>query len=340
MPDSCIYVIIVLVISKMTDCFSSVEKVQNNLIQNGYLVDRRVATTVYLALHMKKPLLVEGPAGVGKTELARALARTARAELIRLQCYPGLDESKALYEWNYQKQLLYMQIVREACGWNEIKAGVYTPEFLLARPILKAFLCPDPVVLLVDEVDKSDDELESFLLEALSEFQVSIPELGTVSARNIPVVIITSNNTREFSDALKRRCLHLYMPFPDQRREEAIILMHMKGINRTLAGQVSHFLSRVRKMALRKLPGISETIDWARSLMALNIAALDPEAARLTINALIKYEEDIALVESRLEDLIPAPEGPGQNTAAPGPAPGGSYSEEPAANDILARFNF
>ncbi|MCL6612529.1 MAG: MoxR family ATPase [Peptococcaceae bacterium] len=323
----------------MSDCFECIDKVQDCLLKNGYLVDRKTATTIFLAVRMKKPLLVEGPAGVGKTELARALARTAGAELIRLQCYPGLDESKALYEWNYQKQILYLQAAREISGWEEIKAGVYTPEFLLARPVLKAFLSPGPVVLLVDEVDKSDDELESFLLEALSEYQVSIPELGTVKARTVPMVVITSNNTREFSDALKRRCLHLYIPFPDQKREEAILLLHLKDINRALAGQVSHFLARVRKMALRKLPGISETIDWARSLAALNVTRLDPEAVRLTLNALIKYEEDVAAVEAKLEDLIPpsqnreTDERPGSRAASP---PGGS----PAGNDILSRFNF
>jgi len=319
----------------MNDCFESVEKLQDGLLQNGYLVDRRVATTVFLALRLKKPLLVEGPAGVGKTELAGALARTAGAELIRLQCYPGLDESKALYEWNYHKQILYLQAVRESAGWDEIRAGVYTPEFLLARPVLKSFLSPDPVVLLVDEIDKSDDELESFLLEAFSEFQVSIPELGTVRAANTPVVIITSNNTRDFGDALKRRCLHLYLPFPDQRREEVILTMHLGGISRDLARQVSQFLSRVRKMALRKLPGISESIDWARSLMALNISGLDPEAARLTLNALIKYEEDVAAVESRLEDLIPPPEGSLET-------PAGTSAATRAANadDPLSRFNF
>ncbi len=323
----------------MADLFESVEKVQDGLIQNGYLVDRKTATTVFLALRMKKPLLVEGPAGVGKTELARALARTAGADLIRLQCYPGLDEGKALYEWNYQKQLLYLQTVRDTAGWEEIKAGVYTPEFLLARPVLKAFLSPDPVVLLVDEVDKSDDELESFLLEALSDFQVSIPELGTVKARNIPVVVITSNNTREFSDALKRRCLHLYLPFPDQRREEAIILMHLKEINRSLAGQVSRFLARVRKMALRKLPGISETIDWARALMALNIADLDPDAVRITLNALVKYEEDIATLEARLDDLVPPPENREKHGHS-GNAADRSPEDGPPGEGVLARFNF
>ncbi len=324
----------------MTDFLESVESVRDSLLKNGYLVDKRVATTIFLAGRMKKPLLVEGPAGVGKTELARALARTAGAELIRLQCYPGLDEGKALYEWNYQKQLLFLQAVKETSGWEEIRNGVYTTEFLLARPVLRAFLSPDPVVLLVDEVDKSDDELESFLLEALSEFQVSIPELGTVRARNIPLVVITSNNTREFSDALKRRCLHLYIPFPDQSREEAILLMHLKDIDRSLAGQVAQFLARVRKMALRKLPGISETIDWARSLMALNITGLDPDSVGLTLNALIKYEEDLAAVEARLDDLIPPPsasrEAPARTSTAAGPDPGGA----PDVPDVLSRFNF
>ncbi len=305
-------------------------------MRSGYIADRKTATTVFLAARLEKPLLVEGPAGVGKTFLAGALAVATGSRLIRLQCYPGLDEGKALYEWNYQKQLLYLQTLKENSNWDEIRAGVYTSEFLLPRPVLKAFLSTGPVVLLVDEADKSDDELESFLLEALSEFQVSIPELGTVRAKNRPLVIITSNNSRDFSDALKRRCLHLFINFPDARREEIIIRMHVKEISEYLAGQVSLFLSRVRRMVLRKQPGIAETIDWARSLMALNIEGLDPEAVSMTINALVKYEEDVAALESRLEELIP----PGTGSSDNGPDLSDRSPLLSVDSDRLSRFNF
>lgn len=314
----------------MINFYQSVKNVQSGLLKSGYLADRKTATTLFLAARLQKPLLVEGPAGVGKTYLARALAEATGSDLIRLQCYPGLDEGKALYEWNYQKQLLYLQTLKEG-RWEEIKAGVYTAEFLLARPVLKSFLSPVPVVLLVDELDKSDDELESFLLEAFSEFQVSIPEMGTVRAKNRPRVIITSNSTRDFSDAMKRRCLFLYMPFPDQQREEAIIRMHIKEIDGLLAGQVAAFIAKARKMALRKQPGIAETLDWARSLMELNTVGLEPEAVLMTLNALVKYREDVAALEARLDDLLP---------------PAGAASPEretpllPEDGDHLSRFNF
>ncbi|HBV96813.1 MAG: ATPase [Peptococcaceae bacterium BICA1-7] len=289
----------------MLNYLDSPDKVSRLLLKQNYLADRKLAMTVFLAARMKKPLLVEGPSGVGKTYLARALAGAINSGLVRLQCYPGLDESKSLYEWNYQKQLLFLQTAREGISWSEAQKDIYSEEFLLARPVLKAFMSPEPMVLLIDEIDKSDEELESFLLEALSEFQISIPELGTIKSRHIPMVIITSNSARDFSDALKRRCLHLYIPYPDREKEEAIIRMHLGGISQALSGQVAEFLSRVRKMALRKLPGISEATDWARALLALGATGLDRETVQCTINVLLKYEEDVASLEARIEELIP-----------------------------------
>lgn len=276
----------------------------DSLLAAGYLSHRKIAATVFLAGKMKKPLLVEGPAGVGKTELAGALARALDTQLIRLQCYPGLDENKALYEWNYQKQLLYIQ--SKDLDWKDLKTDLYSPDFLLPRPVLKAFLAPQPVVLLIDEVDKSDEELESFLLEALSDFQVSIPEYGSVKARQIPFVIITSNNTRELSDALKRRCLHLYIHFPSPEQEEAIVHLNLPGINHTLSRQVAEFVSAIRKMPLKKVPGIAETVDWARALLLMNTYCLDRELVHDTLNALLKYEDDVIKVSGRLDGLMPS----------------------------------
>jgi len=319
----------------MFNYLDSAEKVSRLLLRHHYLADRKLAMTVFLAAKMNKPLLVEGPAGVGKTYLARALAGALEAGLVRLQCYPGLDESKALYEWNYQKQLLYLQTAREGVSWGEAKKDIYTEEFLLARPVLKAFMSPEPVVLLIDEIDKSDEELESFLLEALSEFQISIPELGTVKSRHVPLVIITSNSSRDFSDALKRRCLHLHIPYPDREREEAIIRMHLRGISPALSGQVAEFLARVRKMALRKLPGISETIDWARSILALNASELDRETVQCTINVLLKYEEDILALETSIEELMPGVAAYSDGAAGREQLPGMDKEK-----DALSRFDF
>jgi MoxR-like ATPase len=320
----------------MLNQLDSADTVSRLLLKQNYLADRKLAMTVFLAAKMNKPLLVEGPAGVGKTYLARSLAGALDTGLVRLQCYPGLDESKALYEWNYQKQLLYLQAAREGFSWQEAKKDLFTEEFLLLRPVLKAFMSQRPVVLLIDEIDKSDEELESFLLEALSEYQVSIPELGTVRARSVPLVIITSNNSRDFSDALKRRCLHLHIPFPSREKEEAMLRMHLDDIGPALSGQVAFFLAGVRKLALRKLPGISETLDWARALLALQSEELDPETVRLTISALVKYEEDILALEARLDDLIPGNAAPGGGKADSGQDwPLGSHRDNP-----LSRFDF
>jgi len=327
--------------------FASIDALQDALLQQGYLVSRSLATTVFLAGRLGKPLLVEGPAGVGKTELARALAGALGTDLVRLQCYPGLDETKALYEWNYQQQLLYIQARKGGPNdWREIKQDIYTPDFLLLRPVLKAFLAEKPVVLLIDEVDKSDDELESFLLEALSDFQVSIPELGTVRARHAPFVVLTSNNSREFSDALKRRCLYLYIPYPSAEQERAIIELKAPGISKQLAAQVVEFMQALRRLSLKKSPSITETLDWARTLALLNQDQLEPEVVSATLNILLKYQEDIEQVEKKLPGLLP------KNIEHQKPAakketgplrlgrPDGSRHKKAAAGDDLSRFDF
>lgn len=286
--------------------FGSVEDVKNMLTRQNYLVNNRVATAVYLAVNLQKPLLIEGPAGVGKTELAKAVAKAMDTELIRLQCYEGLDESKALFEWNYQKQLLRIQANHLTDkGWDETKTNIFSEEFYLARPLLKALQAERPVVLLVDELDKSDEEFESFLLEALSDYQVSIPELGTVKAKSIPIVVLTSNNYRDFSDALKRRCIHLFIEYPSFERELAIVRMKVPGINEKLAEKVVTFVQSLRKMTIKKAPSISETLDWARTLVLLGVDSLNADLVANTVNILLKYQQDIKKVEDRVEGLLP-----------------------------------
>lgn len=286
--------------------FGSVEEVKDMLTRQNYLVNNRVATAVYLAVNLQKPLLIEGPAGVGKTELAKAVAKAMDTELIRLQCYEGLDESKALFEWNYQKQLLRIQANHLTDkSWEETKTNIFSEEFYLARPLLKALQAERPVVLLVDELDKSDEEFESFLLEALSDYQVSIPELGTVKAKSIPIVVLTSNNYRDFSDALKRRCIHLFIEYPSFERELAIVRMKVPGINEKLAQKVVTFVQSLRKMTIKKAPSISETLDWARTLVLLGVDSLDAELVADTVNILLKYQQDIKKVEERVEGLLP-----------------------------------
>ncbi|PKM81841.1 MAG: ATPase [Firmicutes bacterium HGW-Firmicutes-14] len=286
--------------------FGSMEEIKSKLTTQNYLVNDRVAIAVFLAVKLRKPLLIEGPAGVGKTELAKALSGAMNTELIRLQCYEGLDESKALFEWNYQKQLLRIQANHLTDkSWEETKANIFSEEFFLARPLLKAIQAKDPVVLLVDELDKSDEEFESFLLEALSDYQVSIPELGTVKARSIPVVIMTSNNYRDFSDALKRRCIHLYIDYPSFDRELAIVRIKVPGINEVLAQKLVGFVQSLRKMALKKAPSISETLDWARTLVILGVDTLDEELVMNTLNLLLKYQQDIKKAEERIGGLVP-----------------------------------
>ncbi|MDH7578777.1 MAG: MoxR family ATPase [Bacillota bacterium] len=286
--------------------FSSIEELQQKLATCEYITDRNVATIVYLSLKLQKPLLVEGPAGVGKTELAKVLALATNSQLIRLQCYEGLDEAKALYEWNYQKQLLRLHLDQiHSKSWEEAKQNIFTPEFILTRPLLQALLSEVPIVLLIDEVDKSDEEFESFLLEILSDYQVTIPELGTIKALHIPIVILTSNNFREFGDALKRRCIHLYLDYPTYERELDIIYLKVPGIKQALAQQLVRFVQTIRKQKLKKAPSIAETIDWAQALLTLGINFVDEEIIQNTLNILLKYQSDIEKILPRVSSLIP-----------------------------------
>jgi MoxR-like ATPase len=288
--------------------FASLDEVRDGLDAVGYLADDGLAGVVYLADRLAKPVLVEGPAGTGKTELAKATAAVLGARLIRLQCYEGLDEAKALYEWNYKKQLLRIQVERSAegvgaarpLGWDSLEEDLFSEEFLLTRPLLEAIRATDPVVLLVDEVDRLEIETEALLLEVLSDYQVSIPELGTISANQIPLVFLTSNNTRELSEALKRRCLFLHLDYPSLERERAIVLAKVPGITSELADQVARVVRSLRSLDLKKHPSISETIDWARTLVLLGIGAVDAETARATLNVLLKYQSDIEAAAKEL----------------------------------------
>ncbi|MDA8366187.1 MAG: MoxR family ATPase [Actinomycetota bacterium] len=257
-----------------------------------YLADEGIAGVVYLADRLAKPVLVEGPAGTGKTELAKSVARLTGSRLIRLQCYEGLDESKALYEWNYKKQLLRIQ-AESGRGWEELEEDIFSEDFLLPRPLLEAIRSPEPVVLLIDEVDRVELETEALLLEVLSEYQVSIPELGTVRATGIPLVFLTSNNTRELSEALKRRCLYLHLDYPDVERERAIVLARVPGIGADLADQIARIVRSIRSLELKKSPSVSETLDWARTLVVLGVESVDADVARDTLHILLKYRSDI-----------------------------------------------
>ena len=276
----------------MSHRFEDVASVRTMLAEAKYLADEGIAGIVYLADRLGKPIIVEGPAGTGKTELAKCVAEVTGARLIRLQCYEGLDESKALYEWNYKKQLLRIQTEEES-DWSEIEDDLCSEEFLLARPLLEAIRAEDPVVLLVDEVDRLEIETEALLLEILSEYQVSIPELGTVVATQVPLVFLTSNATRELSEALKRRCLYLYIDYPDLERERQIVESKVEGINENLADQVARIVRSVRQLDLKKHPSVSETIDWARTLVLLGIDKVDAQTATETVNVLLKYRTDI-----------------------------------------------
>jgi MoxR-like ATPase len=285
----------------------SLEFVQSGLKQCRYITTAKVETAVYLALVLEKPLLIEGPAGVGKTEVAKVLAELLHTDLVRLQCYEGLDETRALFEWNYQKQLLRIQAdaVQEH-GWEDVSAHIFSREYLLERPLLRAISAPRKIVLLIDEIDKADEEFEAFLLEVLSDFQVSVPELGTLRATHKPVVILTSNRARELSEALKRRCLHLYIDFPGAEEEARIISLKAPELEERLRRQVARFVNGLRKLDVKKSPSIAETLDWARALVALGVKELDAPTVKRTLNLVLKYEEDIRKAEGRVGDLLRA----------------------------------
>lgn len=271
--------------------FASVDDVVERLAETGYLADKATATAVYLADRLGKPLLIEGPAGVGKTELARAVAQTSAAELVRLQCYEGVDESRALYEWNHAKQILRIQAGSDH-SWDATKQDVFSEEFLLSRPLLTAIRREDPTVLLVDEVDKADVEIEGLLLEVLSDFAVTIPELGTITATRKPFAVLTSNATRELSEALKRRCLFLHLEFPDADLERRILASRVPELSEAVAEQLVRTVGVLRGMQLKKVPSVSETIDWGRTLLALGLDTLDDDAVRATMGVVLKHRAD------------------------------------------------
>ena len=299
--------------------FETAESVRASFATVDYIASPQIATTTFLSFHLQKPVLIEGPAGVGKTELAKALSQMLGVTLIRLQCYEGLDEGKALYEWKYGKQLLYTQLLKDKLG--EVLAGAeglaaavdrlhghddlfFSEHFLEPRPLYQALQQPAGCVLLIDEIDKADPEFEAFLLEVLSDFQVSVPELGTLRALVRPMVVLTSNASRELSDALKRRCLHLHIPFPDAALERQILERRVPGLADHLQRELVTFVQGVRKLDLRKAPSVSETLDWARTLLLLNAEHLTPELVRGTLNVILKFEQDIANAEENLPKLL------------------------------------
>ena len=301
--------------------FASIDDVIQQFAAQRYICNRRIATVVYLATHLEKPILIEGPAGVGKTELAKVVAAALGLNLIRLQCYEGLDEAKALYEWEYAKQLLYTQILKDKIsevigGATSLSDAVdriavqddvfFSDRFILPRPLLRSITSAERTVLLIDEIDKSDSEFEAFLLEVLSDFTVSVPELGTLRATHIPIVLLTSNNAREMSDALKRRCLHLYIDFPSSEQELEIVRLKVPDIGQQLSAQVVEAVQRVRKLDLKKVPSISETLDWARTLTLLNADQLDEAMIEDTLSAILKYEGDMRKAQDELKSVLQA----------------------------------
>src|SRR5437762_12294010 len=285
----------------------TLDDVRRGLRAARYITTPRVETALFLALALEKPLLAEGPAGAGKTELGKVLAGMLDTELVRLQCYEGLDEARALYEWNYQKQLLRIQADRaEGSAWEDVSGHVFSREFLLERPLLHAITAPRRVVLLIDEVDKADPEFEAFLLEVLSDFQVSVPELGTIRARQRPAVVLTSNRTRELSEALVRRCLHLFIDFPGPEKESEIIALKVPELDEQLRAQVARVVAGLRKLELRKAPSIAETLDWARGLCALGVRELGPATVRQTLAPVVKHAEALRQAEGKWSAMLAA----------------------------------
>jgi MoxR-like ATPase len=279
---------------------ASVAEVSEGLREAGYLPGESTALVSFLATKLGKPVLVEGPAGVGKTELAKALAKYLNRTLVRLQCYEGLDEAKALYEWNYRKQLLRIQAESNDAGWSDVQDDIFGEEFLLARPLMTAIASETPVVLLIDEIDKTDQEFEAMLLELLSDFQISIPELGRIEARSQPVVLLTSNNTRELTEALKRRCLYLWLDYPELEHELEIVRLHSPDLDETIARKLVEIVSQIRELDLKKPPSIAESIDWARALLLLGASDIDSETFRQTMSVIVKHRTDLDTVAARV----------------------------------------
>jgi MoxR-like ATPase len=284
----------------VTGTFQSLEDTRTRLAGAGYLADESTALVSHLAIALGKPILVEGPAGVGKTELAKALSRASGRTLIRLQCYEGLDESKALYEWNYRKQLLRIQTESHEAGWDDVQQDIFGEEFLLSRPLLSAIRHPDPVVLLIDEIDKTDQEFEAMLLEVLSDFQISIPEMGVIEAQSRPIVVLTSNNARELTEALKRRCLYLWLDYPGVERELEIVRLHSPELPESLGRRLVEVVHMVRQLDLKKPPSIAESIDWARALILLGADDIDQSVLERTMSIIVKHRTDLDVVAERV----------------------------------------